>query len=88
MSNHVTGSGWGLGTLDANSHLTDDVLRKISAFWRLGSWRRKMWRAILKIKSLIRLRDGGWMYHNNRRWEADSNATTDFSWGEHIFPNV
>jgi hypothetical protein len=58
MSNHVTGSGWGLGTLDANSHLTDDVLRKIFAFWRLGSWRQKMWRAVLKIKSLIRLRDG------------------------------
>ena len=28
------------------------------------------------------------MYQNNRRWKVDPNATTDFSWGEHIFPNV
>ena len=77
---------WGVGTLNANSHLTDDLVRTIFAIHT--HWRRKMWRAVLKIKALIRFRDGGWMNHNNRRWEEDSNATQDNSWGEHIFTNV
>ena len=65
---------WGVGTLMTDSHLTDDLMRTIFAIHT--HWRRKLRRAVLKIKFLLRFRDGGWMNHNNRRWEVDSNKET------------